>query len=42
MPTISMFFGIIITVKTCFDSIEWDNVADFDPEILYQKNLKID
>lgn len=30
------------TVKTCFDSIEWDNEADFDPEILYQKSLKID
>jgi hypothetical protein len=30
------------TVKTSFDSIEWDNEADFDPEILYQKSLKID
>jgi len=26
------------TVKTSFDSIEWDNEADFDPEILYQKS----
>jgi hypothetical protein len=30
------------TVKTSFDSIEWDNAADFDPEVLYQKSLKID
>ena len=25
------------TVKTSFDSIEWDNNADFDPEILFRK-----
>ena len=30
------------TVRTSFDSIEWDNEADFDPEILYQKSLKVD
>ena len=30
------------TVKTSFDSIEWDNMADFDPEILYQKSQKVD
>ena len=30
------------TVKTSFDSIEWDNEADFDPEILYQRSVKID
>jgi hypothetical protein len=29
------------TVKTSFDSIEWDNEADFDPEVLYQKSIKI-
>ena len=29
------------TVKTSFDSIEWDNEADFDPEILYQNSIKI-
>lgn len=30
------------TVKTSFDSIEWDNEADFDPELLYQKSLKVE
>jgi len=30
------------TVRTSFDSIEWDNKADFDPEVLYQKSLKIE
>ena len=30
------------TVRTNFDSIEWDNEADFDPEILYQKSIKTD
>jgi hypothetical protein len=29
------------TVKTSFDSIEWDNEADIDPEILYQESSKI-
>lgn len=30
------------TVKTSFDTIEWDNEADFDPEILYQKSQRVD
>ena len=30
------------TVRISFDSIEWDNEADLDPEILYQKSIKID
>ena len=29
------------TVKPSFDSIEWDNEADFDPEVLYQKSVRI-
>jgi hypothetical protein len=28
------------TVKTSFDTIEWANEADFDPEILYQNSIK--
>ena len=34
----SRLFG---TVKPSFDSIEWDNEADLDPELLYQKSIKI-
>ena len=30
------------TVKPSFDSIEWANEADFDPEILYQKSHRIE
>ncbi len=30
------------TVKTNFDTIEWDNEADIDPEILYQNSRKVD
>jgi len=26
------------SVKICFDSIEWDNELDLDPELLYQKS----
>lgn len=29
-------------VKICFDSIEWSNGLDFDPEILFEKSIKID
>jgi hypothetical protein len=29
------------TVKPSFDSVEWDNEADFDPEILYQKSQMV-
>ena len=28
------------TVRTCFDTIEWVNEADHDPEILYEKQYK--
>jgi hypothetical protein len=30
------------TVKSSYDTIEWANEADFDPEILYQKSIKIE
>ena len=26
------------SVRVSFDTIEWENEADFDPEILYQKS----
>ncbi len=26
------------SVRVCFDSIEWDNQLDLDPELLYQKS----
>jgi hypothetical protein len=29
------------TVKVSFDSIEWENEAYFDPEILYKHSVKI-
>ncbi len=29
-------------VKVCFDSIEWSNGLDFDPEILFEKSNKIE
>ena len=32
---------IFNTVKPCFDTIQWANEADFDPEILYQKSIKV-
>ena len=28
------------SVKICFDSIEWENQLDLDPEILYEKSIK--
>jgi len=29
------------TVKISFDSIEWVNQIDLDPELLYQKSVKV-
>ena len=29
------------TVKVKFDSIEWSNSLDLDPELLYQKSVKL-
>ncbi len=30
------------TVRVSFDSIEWDNEADLDPEILYTESTEIE
>jgi len=30
------------SVKVNFDSIEWENEADFDPEVLYNESKKIE
>jgi hypothetical protein len=30
------------TVRISFDSVEWDNEADVDPEILYNDSISID
>ena len=30
------------TVKTSYDSIEWDNEADLDPELLYQESVPVE
>jgi len=29
------------TVKVSFDTIQWDNEADLDPEILYQLSVRL-
>lgn len=29
------------TVKPSFDTIEWDNEADLDPEVLYQESIRV-
>ncbi len=29
------------SVKTCFDSIKWDNHMDIDPEFLYRKSKTV-
>jgi len=30
------------TVRTSFDTIEWENEADLDPELLYQKSIRLE
>lgn len=30
------------TVRKSFDAIEWENKADFDPEILFQDGIKVE
>ena len=32
--------NVFNSVKVSFDSIEWDNEADIDPEVLYEKSFK--
>lgn len=34
-------FNLFKTVKISFDSIEWDNEADFDPEVLYSQSISL-
>lgn len=31
---------IFRTVRVCFDSIEWSNEADIDPEVLYEDSME--
>jgi len=34
--------AVFKTVRVSFDSIEWANEADFDPEFLYDESVKIE
>ncbi|NCC73645.1 MAG: DUF2442 domain-containing protein [Sphingobacteriia bacterium] len=33
--------GIFESVKVTFDTIEWSNKLDFDPEVLYEKSTPL-
>lgn len=33
--------SVFNTVKVKFDSIEWSNNLDLDPEVLYRKSVKV-
>lgn len=33
---------IFKTVRKSFDTIEWSNEADFDPEFLYENSIKVE
>jgi hypothetical protein len=35
-------FNLFKTVRTSFDTIEWENEADLDPELLYHKSIRIE
>jgi hypothetical protein len=35
-------FSLFKTVRTSFDTIEWANEADLDPELLYHKSIRIE
>ena len=30
------------SVKVCFDTIEWENEADMDPEMLYEDSIQLE
>lgn len=34
--------GIFESVKVSFDTIEWSNKLDFDPEVLYEKSTPLE
>ena len=34
--------NVFNTVKASFDTIEWINEADFDPEVLYDQSIALD
>lgn len=29
------------SVRTCFDTIQWENELDFDPEFLYSESISV-
>ncbi len=33
--------NIFNSVRTSFDTVEWSNEADIDPEILYEKSVEV-
>ena len=35
-------FSLFKTVRPSFDTVEWENEADLDPELLYQKSTRIE
>jgi hypothetical protein len=35
-------FSLFKTVRTSFDTVEWENEADLDPELLYQNSIRIE
>lgn len=34
-------FRLFKTVRTSFDTVEWANEADLDPEVLYQQSVSV-